>query len=190
MQIILQREVPSLGREGDVVKVAKGYANNYLIPKGLAIIATPGNLKQLEQKQAAITKREKVVRAAAEKEKSKLDGKTITIKAKAGEEGRLYGSITTKDIGAAIEADLGAKIDKRRIELAEPIKQAGDVMIKIKLYPEVEASIEIKVIPELEEEEEEIKEETKEEIKEETKEEIKEETRKRLRKRRNWAQKN
>ena len=149
MQVILQAEVPALGREGDVVKVAGGYANNYLIPKGLAIIATPGNLKQLELRRALIAKREAVIRGEAAEQAAKLEGKSVTISAKAGAEGRLYGSVTTKDIAAAIEADLGVAIDKRRIEPAEPIKQAGDVTIKIKLFSDVEASLEIKIAPEI-----------------------------------------
>lgn len=149
MQVILRTEVPSLGREGDIVKVAGGYGNNYLIPKGMAVIATPGNLKQLKQRRAVIAKREAVVRAEAQEQAAKLEGKSVTIPAKAGAEGRLYGSITMKDIAAAIEESLGVAVDKRRIEPSDPIKQAGDVMVRIKLYPEVEASVEIKVVPEL-----------------------------------------
>jgi len=146
MQIILQAEVPSLGREGDIVKVAGGYANNYLIPKGLAVLATPGNLKQLEQRRSAISKREAVIRGEAEGQAAKLEGKSVTITAKAGAEGRLYGSITTKDIAAAIEEGLGVAVDRRRIEPSEPIKRAGDVTVKIKLYPEVEAAVLVKVL--------------------------------------------
>ena len=148
MQVILQAEVPALGREGDVVKVAGGYANNYLIPKGLAVIATPGNLKQLEFRRAVIAKREAVIRGEAQEQAAKLEGKSVTISAKAGAEGRLYGSVTTKDIAAAIEAGLGVTIDKRRIEPAEPIKRAGNVTVKIKLFSEVEASVEVKIAPE------------------------------------------
>lgn len=146
MQVILQSEVPLLGREGDVVKVAGGYANNYLLPKGLAVIATAGNLKQLEQKRAAIAKREAVVRGEAEAQAAVLSGKSITITAKAGAEGRLYGSITTKDIVAAIAADHDLTIDRRRIEPSDPIKSVGEVSIKARLYPGVDASIIVKVI--------------------------------------------
>ena len=145
MQIILTKEVPSLGGEGDVVKVAQGYATNYLIPNGLAIIATSGTLKQLENKRESINKRRSALKAQAEEEKSKIHEKKITIIAKAGEEGRLYGSITTKDMAAAIEKDLGLEVDRRRIEPTHPIKRIGDTIIKIKLYPEVEASVTIKV---------------------------------------------
>ncbi len=145
MQIILTKEVPSLGGEGDVVKVAQGYATNYLIPNGLAVIATSGNLKQLEHKRESINKRRVALKAQAEEEKSKIHEKKVTIIAKAGEEGRLYGSITTKDMAAAIEKDLGLEVDRRRIEPNHPIKQIGDTTIKIRLYPEVEAKVLIKV---------------------------------------------
>jgi len=147
MEVILQSEVPALGREGDVVNVAGGYANNYLIPKGLAVIATSGNLKQLELRRAVISKREAVIRAEALGQVAKLEGKTVVIQAKTGPEGRLYGSITTKDIAAAIEEGLGVVVDKRRIEITEPIKKAGKVTIKVKLFPEVEASVEVSVAP-------------------------------------------
>ena len=159
MQIILTKEVPSLGGEGDVVKVAHGYATNYLIPNGLAIIATSGNLKQLEHKRESINKRRVALKAQAEEEKSKIHEKSVTIIAKAGEEGRLYGSITTKDMAAAIEKDLGLEVDRRRIDPTHPIKQAGETTITIKLYPEVEAQVTIKV--ESEESETDANEETK-----------------------------
>ena len=146
MQVILQAEVPSLGREGDIIEVAGGYANNYLIPKRLAILATSGNLKQLELKRAVINKREAIVRTEAEGHAAKLEGKSVTITAKAGTEGRLYGSITAKDIAAAIEDGLGVAVDRRRIEPSDPIKHAGDVTVKIKFYPGVEASVVIKVV--------------------------------------------
>jgi len=148
MEVILRQEVPSLGREGDIVKVASGYANNYLIPKGLAALATPGNLKQLEQKRAAIARREAVLMGESEEVKAKLDGKSITITAKAGAEGRLYGSVTTKDIAKAIEEQLGLAVDRKRLEPPEPIKQAGDATVTLRLYPEVAASIEVKIVPE------------------------------------------
>jgi len=145
MQVILQKEVQSLGREGDVVKVAGGYANNFLIPKGLAIMATAGNLKQLEQRRSSIAKREVALKSDAEAEAAKLEGKSVTITVKAGAEGRLYGSITTKDIAAAIEEQLGLAVDRRRIEHSHPIKQTGNFMLKVKLYPEVEPVVEVKV---------------------------------------------
>jgi large subunit ribosomal protein L9 len=146
MQVILQTEVPLLGREGDIVKVAGGYANNYLLPKGLAVTATPGNLKQLEQKRAAIAKREAIIRGEAEAQAALLEGKTLTMTVKAGAEGRLYGSITTKDIAVAIQEAHGLAIDRRRIEPSNPIKQTGDVALKIRLFPEVDASIIVKVV--------------------------------------------
>lgn len=149
MQVILRQEVPSLGREGEVVKVAGGYAHNYLIPKGLAVPATTGNLKQLEQKKGSIAKREATVKEEARALAAKFDGKTITINAKAGAEGRLYGSVTAKDIAAAAHEAFGVEIDRRRIEPGEPLKQAGETIIKVKLHPDVEASITVNVVAEM-----------------------------------------
>lgn len=145
MQVILQQEILALGHEGDVVKVAGGYANNFLIPKGLAVLATPGNLKQLEQKRSGIAKRQAALRAEAAGEAAKIDGKTVTIIAKVGEGGRLYGSITSKDIASAIEAQLGIAVDRKRLDVTEAIKRAGDVTVKVRLYPEVEATVTVTV---------------------------------------------
>jgi large subunit ribosomal protein L9 len=146
MEVILRQEVPALGREGEIVKVANGYANNYLFPKGLAVIATKGNLKQLEQKRGSLAKKEEAARAEARELAGKLESQTVTIEAKAGAEDRLYGSVTAKDIAAAVEEKLGLKIDRRRLQLAEPIKQAGEVAIPVKLHPDVEASLKVEVV--------------------------------------------
>ncbi len=149
MEIILQEEVPALGREGDIVDVARGYANNYLIPKGMAVQATRGNRKQLELKGVGIEKRHKEARSEAQALADKLTDKSVTITAKAGEEGRLYGSVTVKDIAEAIQADFGIEVDKRRIVPGDPIKKAGEVTIRVRLQSDVEASLVVNVIAEL-----------------------------------------
>ncbi len=154
MQIILKKEVPSLGREGDILKVAQGYANNYLIPNGFAVAATSGNLKQLDERRSGIKKRQEAHLAEAEEQKAKIHEKSLTMIVKAGAEGRLYGSISTKDMAEAIEKDLGLAVDRRRIEPSDSIKEVGEVMIKLKLYPGVEASVLVKVMPEVSDEEE------------------------------------
>ncbi len=148
MEIILQEEVTALGHEGDVVTVARGFASNYLIPKGIAVRATKGNLKQLEQKRSVIAKRFEAAQADAKALAKKLNDKSVTINAKAGEEGRLYGSVTVKDIAAAIQEELGVEIDRRRILTAEPIKAAGEVTVRIRLQANVEVSLGVKVVAE------------------------------------------
>jgi large subunit ribosomal protein L9 len=148
VEVILQEEVPALGREGDVVKVAPGYANNYLIPRGVAVMATRGNLKQLEQKRAGIEKRHAAAQAETQALADKFAGRSVTITARAGEEGRLYGSVTTADIAAAIQDNFGVEVDRRRIVPADPIKEAGEVTVKIRLQAEVEATLTVKVVAE------------------------------------------
>lgn len=146
MEVILQSEVATLGREGDVVNVARGYANNFLIPKKLAVLATSGNLRQLEEKRAGIEKRHATARSDAEGVAKKIDGKSVTIMAKAGEGGRLYGSVTAKDVAAAIQEEFGIEVDRRRISPADPIKEAGEVKVSVKISVGVEASVVVKVV--------------------------------------------
>lgn len=148
MEIILTQAVPSLGKEGDVVRVARGYANNYLVPQGLAVPATPGSLKQLEQKRAVIARREAQARAEAQAFADKLNGKTVEIKAKAGAEGRLFGSVTARDIADAIKSQLRVEVDRRKIDLAEHIKEAGAREVSISVYPEVQATVTVNVVAE------------------------------------------
>ncbi len=146
MEVILQEEILSLGRIGDVVNVAPGYANNYLIPKGLAIVATPGNLKQLEARRTIIDKKESAVKKEAEKIAAKVDGKDIKLEARAGEEGRLYGSVTAKDIAEAIGEQLKVEVDKNQVGLGDHIKDAGTHEIKIKFHFDVDAIIKAEIV--------------------------------------------
>jgi large subunit ribosomal protein L9 len=148
MKVILQVKLESLGNEGDLVEVRSGYARNFLIPKGLAVPATPGNLKIWEQKKAAIARKLGKEREKAEAIAKEISGKVIKITAKVGEKERLYGSITAGDIAIALEKNLNLKIDKRKIVLTEPIKQLGSREITVKLHPEVEAVFTLEVVKE------------------------------------------
>lgn len=145
MKVILTQQVKGLGGPGDVVEVSDGYAQNYLIPRGLARKATAGALKDLEQKRAAAARREAKERAEAEELAKSLSGKVIVIKAKAGEKGHLYGSITAKDVADAVLEQAGLKIDRKKIEIPEPIKELGKREIVAKVYPGVEAAFTVSV---------------------------------------------
>jgi large subunit ribosomal protein L9 len=123
MEVILLKDVPRLGRAGELRKVAPGYARNHLIPKGLAVFATEGAVKELEQQQQLEARREKQVETEAQALAEELEGVTVTIYAKTGEKERLYGSVTSGDIAEALEKETGRIIDRRKIELEEPIRQ-------------------------------------------------------------------
>ena len=146
MEIILKEEILSLGRVGEIVNVAPGYANNYLIPKGLAIIASPGNLKQLDAKRVSIDKKEVAVKKEAKKVAAKVDGKEIKLEARAGEEGRLYGSVTAKDIAEAIGEQLKVDVDKNQVRLGDHIKDAGTHEIKVKFHFDVDAVVKAEIV--------------------------------------------
>lgn len=148
MKVILIKDVKSLGRKGQVVEVADGYARNYLLPRGLAKEATPGNLKELEQlKKKEERKKEEELQAAKETAK-KIEGKVLTFTAKVGESGKLFGSITSKEIAELLEKEYGVKVDKRRVELAENIKSLGSYPVAVRIHPQVEAKITVQVVEE------------------------------------------
>ncbi|HDP69687.1 MAG TPA: 50S ribosomal protein L9 [Actinobacteria bacterium] len=146
MKIILVKDVVSLGKEGEVVGVSPGYARNFLFPKGLAIDATSGNLKMLEKKREVSTKKEAEIKAEAEEIAKKLSKKAVRLSVKSGEKGKLYGSITNKDIAESIKSEFDVSLDKRKIELGESIKSVGKYSANIKLHPEVEVQINIEVV--------------------------------------------
>ena len=125
MKVILLDEIKGKGGEGDVVEVAQGYAENFLFPKKLAVAATKGNLKQLDERRNNIAKREAVRLATANETKAAFEGKTVTVDVKVGDEGILFGSVTAAMIADAIKAQLGMDIDRKRVELGKPIKVAG-----------------------------------------------------------------
>ena len=135
MKVILLGEIKGKGGEGDVVDVAQGYAENYLFPKKLAVAATKGNLE----------KREAVRIADANALKESIDGKSVTVDAKVGDEGVLFGSVTASMVADAIKADLGVEVDRKRVELGKPIKVAGAHEVPVALYREIRATVTVLV---------------------------------------------
>ncbi|NLY51569.1 MAG: 50S ribosomal protein L9 [Firmicutes bacterium] len=145
MEVILKQDVKNLGKQGERVKVAEGYARNFLIPRGLAVEATKGNLKHLQHQQKLDQERASRERAEAERVKAILDDLNLVIQARSGEGGRLFGSVTSGDITAAVKEAAGIEVDKRKVELEEPIKTVGNHNVKVKLLPGVVANLKIKV---------------------------------------------
>lgn len=148
MKIILTSDVPELGQTGDVKDVAAGYARNYLIPKRLAVKATPGAVKEFERHRAAASSRDERLREWAEALAERLRGVTLTFEAKAGETGRLYGSITHSDIAEALERETGEKFDRRKHILSEPIRELGEHVISVRLTSDVTVEVNAVVKPE------------------------------------------
>lgn len=145
MKVVLLGEIKGKGGEGDVVDVAQGYAENYLFPKKLAVAATKGNLKQLEERRNNIEKREAVRIADANTLKETLEGKSVVVDAKVGDEGVLFGSVTSAMIADAVKAQLGVELDRKRIELGKPIKMAGSHEVAVSLYREIRATLTVLV---------------------------------------------
>lgn len=145
MKVVLLGEIKGKGGEGDVVDVAQGYAENYLFPKKLAVAATKGNLKQLEERRNNIEKREAVRIADANTLKETLEGKSVVVDAKVGDEGVLFGSVTSAMIADAVKAQLGVELDRKRIELGKPIKMAGSHEVVVSLYREIRATLTVLV---------------------------------------------
>ncbi|WP_085830803.1 50S ribosomal protein L9 [Collinsella vaginalis] len=145
MKVVLLDEIKGKGGEGDVIDVAQGYAENYLIPNKLAVAATKGNLKQLEERRRNIERREEVRIANANATKEALEGKSVTVDVKVGEEGVLFGSVTAPLIADAIQAQLGIEVDRKRVELGKPIKLAGTYPVDISLYREIRATVVVMV---------------------------------------------
>jgi large subunit ribosomal protein L9 len=146
VQVILNEDMPNLGRPGDVVKVRAGYARNYLLPRGLAVEASSRNLRAFEhQKAIAMVKRE-ALKNQAMGLKEKLEALQLNVFARAGEEGKLFGSVTNIDLERALR-EHGFEVDRRRILLSEPIKQLGDYTVVVRLQPEVEANLKLNVAP-------------------------------------------
>ncbi|RKD32086.1 50S ribosomal protein L9 [Thermohalobacter berrensis] len=146
MKVILLKDVKSLGKKGDVVKAKDGYARNFLIPKGLAKEATKGNLKVLKEQKKAKKIRKQEELEEAKKLAEKIESITVKIKGKAGEHGKLFGSVTAKDIAQALKKQHKIKIDKRKIELENNIKTLGATYVNIKVYPSVTAKLKVEVI--------------------------------------------
>jgi large subunit ribosomal protein L9 len=148
MQVILRTDVPDLGKRGDTLDVADGYARNYLMPRGLAMKATPGAVAQASSMRRARDMRDAQDRAAAEALATTLVPKVITVAARAGTEGRLFGSVTATDIAAAIDAQAHVQIDRRKLVLSEPIKTLGTHVVPAKLHADVEFPVTVEVVSE------------------------------------------
>jgi len=144
MQIILQEDVEKVGTRGQLVEVAEGYARNFLLPKKLALEATPGNLKRLEKMRAAFAKKTAVEKESAQKLAELLASVSLTLSRKAGENDQLFGSVTSGDISEALAAQ-GYNIEKRKIVLADPIKLVGEYDIPVRLHREVGATVKLTV---------------------------------------------
>ncbi len=145
MKVILLGELRGKGGEGDIVDVAQGYAENYLFPNRIAQPATPGNIKQLEERRHNIEKREAERIANAEALKARIDGKSVKVDAKIGDDGQLFGSVTTTMIADALKAELGVEIDRKRVEHAAAIKTVGRHQVTINLYREINAELNVLV---------------------------------------------
>jgi large subunit ribosomal protein L9 len=148
MQVILRTDVPELGKRGDMLEVADGYARNYLVPKGLAMKATAGATAQAASMRRARDLRDAQDRAAAESLATALVPKVITVTARAGSEGRLFGSVTAGDIAMAIAAQTNVQIDRRKLVLSEPIKSLGTHVVPAKLHADVEFPVTVDVVAE------------------------------------------
>ena len=147
MQVILRNRIPNLGEAGEVVKVKPGYGRNYLIPQGHAYEATAANQRRIERDAADVAAREAEVLDAARTHAEKLDGVSLTFNARAGQEGRLFGSITSGDIATKL-AEQGIEIDRRQIELEEPIKALGVFTVPVRLHSQVRPELKVWVIQE------------------------------------------
>lgn len=145
MQVILLKELQGRGGEGDVINVARGFANNYLLRQGIAVKATKGNLKQLEQRRANIEKRETERIASANELAEKLNNTTVHVSAQVGEEGILFGSVTAAMIAAALKEEHDIDVDRRRIELGKPIKTVGEFKIGVNIYRAIQGTLNVVV---------------------------------------------
>lgn len=147
MQVILKEDVKSLGKTGDIVNVKDGYARNFLIPKNLAVEANPKNIKAIEHERKKIQEIARKAKVSAEALASRISAITLTIKAKAGEEEKLFGSVTAMDIADALKKE-GIELDKKKILLEEPIKRLGSYTVSAKIHPDVTATINVQVVQE------------------------------------------
>lgn len=146
MKVILLADVKNLGKKGEVKEVSDGYARNFLIPRGLASEATGGTMKHFQQEQEKLQAKKEREEKEALRLKEKIDGLTVEIPVRAGEGGRLFGSVTPADLAEALKKK-GFQVDKKKIELAEPVRSLGSYEVKVRLYPNVEASFTVTVKP-------------------------------------------
>jgi large subunit ribosomal protein L9 len=147
MEVILKEDIPNVGKMGEVVRVRDGYARNYLLPRGLVLVANKKNLKTYEHQKRVVESQKSRVQKQANTLSDKLKDVALVIPARAGEEGRLFGSVTNMDIEKALKAQ-GHEVERRKIHLAEPIKALGDYEVPIRLTADVQANIKVSVVPE------------------------------------------
>ncbi len=145
MKVILKEDVKALGKKGKVCEVSDGYARNFLIPRGLAVEATQGNVQDLAHKQKQEEQRKQKEKEAALDLAARIEAMTVVLKVKVGEKGRLFGSVTNKEIAEVLEKEYNLKLDKRKFELKETIKSIGEHTITVKLHPEVNGTLKIRV---------------------------------------------
>lgn len=146
MKVILLEDVKSLGKKGQIVNVSDGYARNMLLPKKLGLEATPKNLNDLKLQKAHEDKVAQENLEAAQDFAKELEDKEVTVSIKVGKEGRTFGSVSTKEIAEAAKAQLGYEIDKKKMQLENPIRELGTTMVGIKLHPKVMAQLKVKVV--------------------------------------------
>jgi large subunit ribosomal protein L9 len=146
MKLILTQEVTGLGTPGDVVEVKDGYGRNYLVPRGFAVAWTKGGEKQVEAIRKARSSREIKSLEEAQQVRATLEGAKVTLPAKAGANGRLFGAVTTADVADAVAKVGGPKVDRRKVELPQPIKSLGEYTVLVRLHPDVQARVPVSVV--------------------------------------------
>ena len=146
MKLILTQEVTGLGTPGDVVEVKDGYGRNYLLPRGLAVSWTKGGEKQVSSIRKARKAREIATLEDAQAIRQSLESRTVTLSARAGSNGRLFGAVTPADVADAVVAVGGPQIDRRKVELSQPIKSLGDYTVRVRLHPDVQAKVTLQVV--------------------------------------------
>ena len=146
MKVILLTDVKGVGKKDDIVNVSDGYARNFLFPRRAAVEATPGAMKEIQRKRAAQDAREAEMLAEAKNKAASLKDKVIALEVKCGDKGRLYGSVTSQEIAASLKEQAGLELDKRKIDLKDPIRASGDVPVTLRLYPQVTAKVIVRVV--------------------------------------------
>jgi large subunit ribosomal protein L9 len=148
VRVVLRDDVENIGRKGDLIEVTDGFARNYLVPRGLAMKATKGVVQQAEAMRRNREARDARDREAAQSLADQLSGRRIELRARAGEGGRLFGSVTSADVADAVRAQTGVELDRRKTQLAEPLKELGAVEVPVKLHSDVEVTLTVDVVPE------------------------------------------
>ena len=149
MQVILTQDVEKIGQRGDIVDVSRGYVRNFLVPRNLAEVATPGKMEEARREMAESEERDRRLAERAEEIAATLNKSVITIEARTGEDERLFGSVTATNIADAVEKARGVRIDRRRVRMEEPIKSLGTHQVPIQVHGDVEASVKVIVVPKL-----------------------------------------